>query len=70
LTDFWLAGHTHSLWIARGAVALMVSAFAMLALTGISFPVAALFAQALAPFFGALVALGCFLAVRPNAARR
>jgi hypothetical protein len=129
LTDFWLAGHTHPLWIARGAVALMAFAFAMLALTGISFPVAALFAiafgaangvmtiargalplmmfgavgygrvigriarpalfvQALAPFvvasaverfsdravleagfFGALVALGCFLAIRPGAAR-
>jgi MFS family permease len=129
LTDFWLAGHTHPLWIARGAVALMAFAFAMLALTGISFPVAALFAiafgaangvmtiargalplmmfgavgygrvigriarpalfvQALAPFvvasaverfsdravleagfFGALVALGCFLAIRPGVAR-
>ncbi|MDB5517532.1 MAG: Major facilitator superfamily 1 [Tardiphaga sp.] len=129
LTDFWLAGHTHPLWIARGAVALMAFAFAMLALTGISFPVAALFAiafgaangvmtiargalplmmfgaigygrvigriarpalfvQALAPFvvasaverfsdravleagvIGALVALGCFLAIRPGAAR-
>jgi MFS family permease len=126
LTDFWLAGHTHPLWIARGAVVLMAFAFALLALTGISFPVAALFAmafgaangvmtiargalplmmfgaagygrvigriarpalfvQALAPFvvasaverfsdravleagfFGALVALGCFLAIRPG----
>jgi MFS family permease len=129
LVDFVLVGRTHPLWIARGAVALMVSAFAMLALVGISFPVAAivaiafgaangvmtiargalpllmfgvvgygrvigriarpaLFAQALAPFvvasavdrfsdhavlemgiFGALVALGCFLAIRPSPAR-
>jgi hypothetical protein len=129
LTDFVLADRTHPLWIARGAVALLVFAFAMLALVGISFPVAAvfavvfgaangvmtiargalpllmfgaagygrvigriarpaLFAQALAPFvvasaverfsdravletgiFGALVMLGCFLAIRPGAAQ-
>lgn len=125
LADFVLAGRTHPLWIARGAVALMAAAFAMLALVGPSFWVAALFAiafgaangvmtiargalpllmfgavgygrvigriarpalflQALAPFVvaaaaehlsdrtvlelggvGALLALGCFLAIRP-----
>jgi hypothetical protein len=129
LTDFLLAGRTHPLWIARGAVVLVLFAFAMLALVGISFPVAALFAiaigaangvmtiargalpllmfgaigygrvigriarpalfvQALAPFvvasaverfsdravlemgiFAALLALGCFLAIRPETAR-
>ena len=126
LTDFLLAGRTHPLWIARAAVALVLFAFAMLALEGMSFPVAALFAiafgaangvmtiargtlpllmfgavgygrvvgriarpalfvQALAPFVvasaaerfsdrtvlemgivGALLALGCFLAIRPG----
>jgi MFS family permease len=125
LADFMLAGRTHPLWIARGAVALMAFAFAMLAFVGASPPVAALFAiafgaangvmtiargalpllmygvtgygrvvgriarpalfvQALAPFVvasaverfsnrtvlemgvvGALLALGCFLAIRP-----
>jgi MFS family permease len=129
LTDFLLTGRTHPLWIARGAVVLVLFAFAMLALVGISFPVAALFAvaigaangvmtiargalpllmfgaigygrvigriarpalfvQALAPFvvasaaerfsdravlemgiFVALLALGCFLAIRPKTAR-
>ncbi len=44
LADFMLAGRTHPLWIARGAVVLVVSAFAMLAFAGISFPLAALFA--------------------------
>lgn len=44
LADFMLAGRTHPLWIARGAVLLVVSAFAMLAFAGISFPLAALFA--------------------------
>jgi hypothetical protein len=127
--DILLAGHTHPLWIARSVVALVLLAFAMLALVGISFPVAALFAiaigaakgvmtiargalpllmfgaigygrvigriarpalfvQALARFvvasaverfsdravlemgiFGALLALGCFLAIRPKTAR-
>jgi MFS family permease len=43
LADFALAGRTHPLWIARGAIALMALAFAMLALVGISVPVAALF---------------------------
>ncbi|WP_371423671.1 MFS transporter [Tardiphaga sp.] len=125
LADFMLAGRTHPLWIARGAVVLVVSAFAMLAFAGISFPLAALFAiafgaangvmtiargalpllmfgpvgygrvigriarpalfvQAFAPFvvasavetlsdrtvlqlgtIGALIVLGCFLAIRP-----
>ena len=125
LADFLLAGRTHPLWIARGAIGLMAFAFAMLSFVGISPPVAALFAvafgaangvmtiargalpllmfgaagygrvigriarpalfvQALAPFVvasaverfsdrnvlemgivGALVALGCFLAVKP-----
>ena len=46
LADFALAGRTHPLWIARGAVVLVVSAFALLALCGVSFPVAALFAIA------------------------
>lgn len=46
LADFALAGRTHPLWIARGAVVLVVSAFALLALMGVSFPVAALFAIA------------------------
>jgi hypothetical protein len=129
LTDFLLGGRTHPLWIARGAVALVLFAFAMLALVGISFPVAALFAiaigaangvmtiaraalpllmfgaigygrligriarpalfvRALAPFvvasaverfsdravlemgiFGALLALGCFVAIGPNTVR-
>jgi MFS family permease len=46
LIDFWLAGRTHPLWIARGAVALMVLALTMLALIGMSFPMAALFAMA------------------------
>jgi MFS family permease len=125
LADFMLAGRTHPLWIARGAVALMAFAFFMLSFAGASAPVAALFAiafgaangvmtiargalpllmygptgygrvigriarpalfvQALAPFVvasaverfsdravlemgivGALLALGCFLAIRP-----
>jgi MFS family permease len=124
LADFMLAGRTHPLWIARGAVALMAFAFFMLSFAGASPPVAALFAvafgaangvmtiargalpllmygpvgygrvigriarpalfvQALAPFMvayavqrfsdravlemgivGALLALGCFLAIR------
>jgi MFS family permease len=46
LVDFLLAGRTHPLWIARGAIALMALAFAMLALVGISVPVAALFCVA------------------------
>jgi hypothetical protein len=46
LADFLLAGRTHPLWIARGAIALMALAFAMLALVGISVPVAALFCVA------------------------
>lgn len=46
LTDFMLAGRTHPLWIARGAIALMASAFALLALAGASPLVAALFAIA------------------------
>ncbi|NVN85158.1 MAG: MFS transporter [Rhodopseudomonas sp.] len=125
LVDFLLAGRTHPLWIARGAITLMALSFAMLALVGISVPVAALFCvafgaangvmtiargalpllmfgpvgygrvigriarpalfvQALAPFVvasaverlsdpvviafglaGTVVALGCFLAIRP-----
>ena len=36
LVDFLLAGRTHPLWIARGAIALMAVAFAMLAFVGIS----------------------------------
>jgi len=124
LVDFLTAGRTHPLWIARGAVTLVVFAFAMLAFVGASPLVAALFAiafgaangvmtvargalpllmfgptgygrvigriarpglfvQALAPFVvasaverfsdrtvlemgivGALLALGCFLAIR------
>jgi hypothetical protein len=46
LADFVLAGRTNPLWIARGAVALMAMAFALLVLVGISFPVAAAFAIA------------------------
>jgi predicted MFS family arabinose efflux permease len=46
LTDFMLAGRTHPLWIARGAVLLVVFAFATLALAGISFWTAAAFAIA------------------------
>lgn len=46
LADFLLASRTHPLWIARGAIALMVFAFAMLSFVGISVPVAALFAIA------------------------
>jgi hypothetical protein len=125
LADFLLAGRTHPLWIARGAVALMALAFFVLSFVGASPPVAALFAiafgaangvmtiargalpllmfgptgygrvvgriarpalfvQALAPFVvasaverfsdravlemgivGALMALGCFLTIRP-----
>jgi hypothetical protein len=125
LADFMLAGRTHPLWIARGAVTLTAFAFAMLAFVGASPLVAALFAiafgaangvmtvargalpllmfgptgygrvigriarpglfvQALAPFVvasaverfsdrtvlemgivGSLLALGCFLAIRP-----
>ncbi len=125
LADFMLAGRTHPLWIARGAVALMAFAFFMLSFVAASPAVAALFAiafgaangvmtiargalpllmfgptgygrvigriarpalfvQALAPFVvasaverfsdravlemgivGALLALGCFLAIRP-----
>jgi MFS family permease len=125
LVDFILAGRTHPLWIARGAVTLTAFAFAMLSFVGTSPLVAALFAvafgaangvmtiargalpllmfgplgygrvigriarpglflQALAPFVvasavehfsnrtvlemgivGSLLALGCFLAIRP-----
>jgi MFS family permease len=125
LVDFMLAGRTHPLWIARGAVMLTAFAFAMLAFVGASPLAAALFAiafgaangvmtvargalplvmfgptgygrvigriarpglfvQALAPFVvasaverfsdrtvlemgivGALLALSCFLAIRP-----
>jgi hypothetical protein len=128
LADFMLAGRTHPLWIARGAVALMALAFALLTFVGVSFLVAAIFAiafgaangvmtiargalplvmfgpvgygrvigriarpalfvQAFAPFvvasaverlsdpvvleigmLGALLALGCFLAIRPPSA--
>jgi MFS family permease len=46
LADFVLAGRTHPLWIARGAVALMAFAFAMLSFAGASALVAALFAIA------------------------
>ena len=46
LADFMLAGRTHPLWIARGAIALMAFAFAMLSLAGASPVVAALFAIA------------------------
>src|SRR3954469_587957 len=130
LADFILAGRTHPLWIARGAVGLMAAAFFMLSFVGASPLVAALFAigfgaangvmtvargalplvmfgpvgygrvigriarpglfvQALAPFVvasaverfsnrtvlemgivGALLALGCFLAIRSPAVPR
>jgi hypothetical protein len=46
LVDFILAGRTHPLWIARGAVTLTAFAFAMLAFVGASPLVAALFAIA------------------------
>ena len=46
LADFALADRTNPLWIARGAVALMAAAFALLVLVGISFPVAAAFSIA------------------------
>jgi MFS family permease len=44
LVDFILAGRTHPLWIARGAVTLTAFAFAMLSFVGTSPFVAALFA--------------------------
>lgn len=44
--DFLLANRTHPLWIARGAVALMALAFAVLSLAGISVPAAAAFSIA------------------------
>jgi len=46
LIDFLLAGRTHPLWIARGAIALMAVSFAMLAFVGVSVPVAGLFCVA------------------------
>lgn len=46
LVDFMMAGRTHPLWIARGAIALMAVAFATLAFIGISFPLAAAFSMA------------------------
>jgi MFS family permease len=46
LADFLLAGRTHPLWIARGAIALMACAFAMLAFAGVSVAVAGLFCVA------------------------
>src|SRR3954453_5404935 len=46
LADFMLAGRPHPLWIARGAIALMAFAFAMLSVAGASPVVAALFAIA------------------------
>jgi len=45
LVDFLMAGRTHPLWIARGAVTLTAFAFAMLAFVGASPLVAALFAM-------------------------
>lgn len=44
LADFLLAGRTSPLWIARGAVALVVAAFAMLTFAGISVTGAVIFA--------------------------
>jgi MFS family permease len=46
LADFMLAGRTHPLWIARGAIALMAVAFAMLVMAGISIAVAGVFSVA------------------------
>lgn len=46
LADFLLAGRTHPLWIARGAVLLMALAFALLAFVGFSIPTAAVFCVA------------------------
>ncbi|QDL96147.1 MFS transporter [Rhodopseudomonas palustris] len=46
LADFLLAGRTHPLWIARGAVALMACSFAMLAFVGPSILVAGVFCVA------------------------
>ena len=46
LVDFLMAGRTHPLWIARGAITLMAVAFATLAFVGISFPLAAAFSIA------------------------
>ncbi len=46
LADFLLTGRTQPLWIARGAVALMALAFAVLSFAGASPPVAAVFAVA------------------------
>ena len=46
LIDFVFAGRTHPLWIARGAAALVAIALAMLAVSGLSITVAALFAIA------------------------
>lgn len=46
LADFLLAGRTHPLWIARGAVGLMACSFAMLAFAGPSVLVAGVFCVA------------------------
>lgn len=46
LADFTLAGRTHPLWIARGAVTIMAVAFALLAFVGVTTSVAAIFAIA------------------------
>jgi MFS family permease len=46
LADFLLAGRTHPLWVARGAIALMAVAFAMLAFAGVSVAVGAAFCVA------------------------
>lgn len=46
LADFALSSRTHPLWIARGAIMLIVIAFFTLSLAGMSAPVAALFAMA------------------------
>lgn len=46
LADFALAGRTHPLWIARGALALVVLAFTLLVVAGVAFPVAIVFAIA------------------------
>lgn len=44
MVEFVFARNLHPLWIARGALALLLCAFAMLALLGVSTPVAAVFA--------------------------
>ena len=45
LGDFALAGRTTPLWVARTAITVMLAAFVLMALAGVSTPVAAVFAM-------------------------